>query len=61
MISEPGYWKAKKIIAALEIDYAKKASKTDSARLWGHCDGMKVCLKILAENVAQNPEKNEPT
>lgn len=55
MISESGYWEAKKKIAALEQGYAMSAMKAgteyDKRNYWGYCDGMKVCLKILEENV----------
>jgi hypothetical protein len=64
MISEEGYWEAKKKIAALEQGYAMQAMKCGSSssnarNFWGYCDGMKQCLKILETCVEQKPEKSE--
>ncbi len=57
MISESGYWEAKKHIAALEQGYAISAMKAgndyEKRKLWGYCDGMKECLKVLEKYVEQ--------
>jgi hypothetical protein len=61
MISEEGYWEAKKIIAKLENDYAMTAMKSQSEhekrKFWGYCDGMKECLRILEKHVEQKPDE----
>jgi hypothetical protein len=63
MFSESGYLEAKKRIIALENDYAMRAMKAysdyDKRNLWGYCDGMKECLKILNTYVEQNPDISE--
>jgi hypothetical protein len=60
MFSESGYLEAKKMIVALENDYAMKAMKTgsesDRRKYWGYSDGMKECLRILNTYVEQNPD-----
>jgi len=63
MISESGYWEAKKHIQALEQGYAMKAmnagTEHDKRKFWGYCDGMKECLRVLEKHVEQKPEKSE--
>jgi hypothetical protein len=63
MISEEGYWDAKKRIVALENDYATKAMKSrsehDQRKFWGYSDGMKECLRILEIYAEQKSEKSE--
>lgn len=57
MISESGYFEAKKQIAALERGYAMQAMKAptehDKRKFWGYCDGMKECLRVLEKHVEQ--------
>ncbi|MGD0081173.1 MAG: hypothetical protein ABSB80_11085 [Methanoregula sp.] len=60
LISESGYWEAKKQIAALEQSYAKKAVRSgtehDQRKYWGYCDGMKKCLQVLEQYVEEKSE-----
>ena len=63
MIEKESYLKAKRIINARENDYAMKARKAKdqytSRKLWGYCDGMKECLKILEECCENTDECSE--
>jgi hypothetical protein len=60
MISESGYWEAKKHISALEQGYATRAMTAGleyhKRKLWGYCDGMKICLRLLEKHVEQKTE-----
>ena len=63
MEDNESYLKAKRMIKARESDYAMKAMKAKdqytSRNLWGFCDGMKECLKILEECFENNDNSNK--
>lgn len=62
MIDEQDYLEAKRRIAAREAHYAREAMKTNiiakSRNLWGYCDGMKECLKILEECIEEKGDQH---
>lgn len=64
MIDEKDYREAKRHIKLREAHYAHEAMKTNSIEksrsLWGYCDGMKECLRILEECIEKKGDLHYP-
>ena len=63
MIDEKDYLEAKRRIKGREGYYAHEAMKAYSTaekrNLWGYCDGMKECLRILEECMEKNGDQHD--
>jgi len=63
MIDEQDYLEAKRRITEREAYYAHEAMKTNliakSRNLWGYCDGMKECLRILEEYIEKKGDPHD--